>query len=69
MCDKRGFPSKSSARKSITEMKDSVRIYVCDECHQYHCTRERNSKVAKNARAFNVYADRKRRHAKMKDQD
>jgi NMD protein affecting ribosome stability and mRNA decay len=68
-CDKRGFPSKQSARKSIQEMKDSVRVYFCEDCHLYHTTRERNDKAAKNARSFHQYAGRKMRSARLKSQD
>jgi hypothetical protein len=69
MCDKRGFPGVNAARQSITEMSNSVRVYLCPECKQYHVTKERNGKPASSMRAFRAYSARKRRHDKMSDQD
>ena len=41
MCDKRGYPNRHKARQAVRTMSATVRVYWCDECHQYHTTKDR----------------------------
>lgn len=40
-CEKRSFPSKHAARAAVKTMGNTVRVYLCENCHQYHNTKER----------------------------
>lgn len=41
MCEKRGYPSVASARKANRRMGNTIRAYLCGECHKYHVTKDR----------------------------
>lgn len=41
LCEKKGFGSKSAARRSVNQMHESVRVYFCDNCHRWHNTKSR----------------------------
>lgn len=40
-CEKRSFPSKHAARAAVKTMGNTVRVYLCENCHSFHTTKER----------------------------
>ena len=39
-CQKRGYPSKKSARQANRTNGANLRVYLCSVCRAYHVTRE-----------------------------
>lgn len=61
VCDKRPYTNKHKAREAVREMGNTVRVYLCDDCHLYHVTKDRGGNPAKNSRNWRARRGKNRR--------
>lgn len=48
-CTKIGYKSTRSAHQAVKAMGNTVRVYRCPNCHQFHVTKERGGRHLKKA--------------------